>query len=633
MMSSRSIFALGVLALLALSAPASAEYRRWVDKNGVVNYSNFQPVVSSGPAADRELMVNEILVLSGLKRQLANIPSVIESQVRERGAQADQSELKRVTEIVKRSFQVDALQTALREALRSEFDADQLATLLLWYRSPIAHDLSDAEINASSPERAQKMRSFALQLNELPPTPGRLQAIERLDAATRGTELAADIAVTVGGATATALQDPSVTPRAFETIMKQKRDQLYQMIKAATIVGLLFTYQSVSEAKLHQYLEFLESGLGRRFTRVVHNSILNAVTASTKKISGGNVSAGRSAPPPLSSADGAPPREEEKALTVSLSGAGWTLDIPAKGFHVEKDQISHDERSRYLSAGSKAASVELSVRLEKGPPRSSGECRDYYWDNLRKRSPLKITDVKMSERGRMALVEYVVKEYQGIQINQKHLNAYLGRNDTCVDIHVSKIQFRPGEESLLNSIVDGARVRENAPVATVAVRGVSSVRSYQFHDYGAIEVTVLKSWKDSVRQTAGGPPTISFSPSTGREFQVLITMIKQAKEETSDLKRVRAFVERSGRELLNSSVEKKLIVEELRGPEAVGYFYFLTDKAPKSEERKYMTQGAVVLSDIMLTFTVLSNEKDGAEHLAALNMLKLARRKSPQRST
>ena len=42
---------------------------------------------------------------------------------------------------------------------------------------------------------------------------------------------------------------------------------------------------------------------------------------------------------------------------------------------------------------------------------------------------------------------------------------------------------------------------------------------------------------------AGGQPTISFAPSTGREFRVLITMIKQTKKEMNDLKRVKAFVD------------------------------------------------------------------------------------------
>ena len=395
--SLRSILALGVLSVLALSDHASAGYYRWVDKNGVVNYSNFQPLISSGPTADRELMVNEILVLSGLKRQLANIPAVVESQVRERGAKANQGEIKKVVEIVKRSFQVDALQKALREALRSEFDADQLATLVLWYRSPVAHDLSDAEINAAAPERAKKLRTFSAQLQELPPTPTRLQAIERLDAATRSTELALDISAAVGDVMVTAIENPPVASEAFESMMRQRTGQFYRTLKATTVVGLLFTYQSVSEAKLHQYLEFLESDLGRRFTRTVHNSILEAVNASARKISVEIASKGRIVPRAAPSpGDGPSSRQEESTLTVSLPDSSWTLTIPANGFVIEKDQINVDKRSRYLLAHNKATSVTLSVLIEKRSPRSSTECRDYYWGNLSKKSRGKRAEVKMA---------------------------------------------------------------------------------------------------------------------------------------------------------------------------------------------------------------------------------------------
>ena len=41
-------------------------------------------------------------------------------------------------------------------------------------------------------------------------------------------------------------------------------------------------------------------------------------------------------------------------------------------------------------------------------------------------------DIKMSEFGEMAILEYMVNEYQGKKVNQKNLNAYLVKNDLMI---------------------------------------------------------------------------------------------------------------------------------------------------------------------------------------------------------
>ena len=42
-------------------------------------------------------------------------------------------------------------------------------------------------------------------------------------------------------------------------------------------------------------------------------------------------------------------------------------------------------------------------------------------EHLTKRSPLKMEDVKFSESGQAAILEYMVKEYRGVQVNPGRL--------------------------------------------------------------------------------------------------------------------------------------------------------------------------------------------------------------------
>ena len=50
--------------------------------------------------------------------------------------------------------------------------------------------------------------------------------------------------------------------------------------------------------------------------------------------------------------------------------------------------------------------------------------------------------------------------------------------------------------------------------------------------------------------------------------------------------------------------------------------FFSTDRAPKPDEYKYMTQGMILVGDIALTFTILTNDGQEIVITNALSMLK-----------
>lgn len=46
----------------------------------------------------------------------------------------------------------------------------------------------------------------------------------------------------------------------------------------------------------------------------------------------------------------------------------------------------------------------------------------------------------MSRTGELAVLEYRVKELDGVPVEQRHLHGYLAKDDACVEIHVSKVR-------------------------------------------------------------------------------------------------------------------------------------------------------------------------------------------------
>lgn len=315
-------------------------------------------------------------------------------------------------------------------------------------------------------------------------------------------------------------------------------------------------------------------------------------------------------------------------ITLALPNRGWALEIQAAGFATQRDETREDGNARYFYATNSDSNLNMSVLLEKTPSsQSRTHCRAYYWENLKKRSPLKMDDVRMSDPGHVAVLEYMVKQYQDLQVEQKNLNAYLAKDGVCVDIHLSKVQFRSGEESLFTAVLDGLRVAENVRAAQAGPAASPSVRSYAVPGDGALVLAVPRHWQQSVRQGSGGrPPTITLLPAAGDEFRVLISPWRPPAKTAPD--KLREIVERQGQGALVQAVEKTLVLEDLKGPEALGYFYSLTDKAPKPGEYEYLTQGMATVGELVLTFTILTRSRQAPERGAALEMLKTARQRT-----
>jgi hypothetical protein len=152
----------------------------------------------------------------------------------------------------------------------------------------------------------------------------------------------------------------------------------------------------------------------------------------------------------------------------------------------------------------------------------------------------------------------------------------------------------------------------------------AAVRSYPLHEHGAFQVKVPESWKDSVAQPGDGlPPTITFAPKAGAPFKILVTPLWSAQ---LDLKRpsadeIKVKLQRGADEIAKQSVEKTIEVKPLKGSANIGYYFAATDRAPKPGEFKFLNQGIVVVEDLLVTFTILTNDGQDAVVTAALSML------------
>lgn len=155
----------------------------------------------------------------------------------------------------------------------------------------------------------------------------------------------------------------------------------------------------------------------------------------------------------------------QNPLSISLLGLPWALAIDAPGFTVKVNETKPDGR-RYLVAENGNTKVIFSVFLERvDPALKSKDCREKLQQQVTASSPFKMKDIRLGQIGEMQTLEYMVPEHAGLTVRQKNLFACMKRDDVYVDMHLSKVSFKPGEGQLFTSILNTVRFTDQNTAA------------------------------------------------------------------------------------------------------------------------------------------------------------------------
>lgn len=146
---------------------------------------------------------------------------------------------------------------------------------------------------------------------------------------------------------------------------------------------------------------------------------------------------------------------------------------------------------------------------------------------------------------------------------------------------------------------------------------------------GVLVLSVPSSWSQQIGQPPEEiAPTIRFSNPAGRKFEIVLTAFWSPKDDSSfnSSANVRSIVEDTLDDLRPRLDQKKIPIRELRGGSETGYFISAPVKTTAPSDFKFLTQGAVAVEDLLVTFTVLTNEKSSPTINHAFDMLRNAKR-------
>jgi len=163
---------------------------------------------------------------------------------------------------------------------------------------------------------------------------------------------------------------------------------------------------------------------------------------------------------------------------------------------------------------------------------------------------------------------------------------------------------------------------------------LAAARSQDFAvpDHGTVTMAVPAEWTSDLHQPEGRlPPTVSIKARAGAPFEMRITILWPVGMTVKQFSEValEAMVEGAAKSAEPQSVEGKLAIKPLSGAGGTGYYFAATDKAPKPDEFKFLTQGMLQCGSVTLAFTILGNDGQAASVEAALDMLLGARQQMP----
>src|SRR5262245_47030009 len=246
----------------ATSSDSSSEKAAWPRDEGAR-----PPRVSS--------MAQEVIHLAGLDAQVQGLAAIAQSEIDQLSWRFRWSGPVR-TRLAK-TFDPETLRQGMSRSLTRRLDPVRTAVLLSWLRSPLSKRIVALETASTTAARAADMTQFINQLPSSPLRPSRLALMHRISRASQ----AAESTAVVMAATATAIRraPPAASTTADVAIMQDKPDPTVdEMLRFRTMTALLYTYKDVRDDELGRYAQFLESPVGRWFTRISRDALLDSLT-------------------------------------------------------------------------------------------------------------------------------------------------------------------------------------------------------------------------------------------------------------------------------------------------------------------------------------------------------------------
>ena len=226
-----------------------------------------------------DALLQELYVKSGMEKQMEQFPLVIQAGFDQAALQDNRLQRlpKNLTSAIRalalEAFAPESLKKAVVAELKEKLTVQDIKEVLKWLDSPLGKNCTRLEESAFTPEAMAEMQQYAAQIKNSPPTAERLDVLRKFDSAIKATESSVEIAINQQVAIALAITAtlPLEQQRPLADIKREiekTRPQVEAAIRLDTLISLLYTYRSLTESQIQQYIAFVTSPAGSKYQSV-----------------------------------------------------------------------------------------------------------------------------------------------------------------------------------------------------------------------------------------------------------------------------------------------------------------------------------------------------------------------------
>lgn len=229
-------------------------------------------VASVSLAEDNKMdLIDEVVVLSGISRQLGVIPddisdlfSEIAFMQKSDGLLVSSENINAYSRMLKKICKKDLILQDLRFFLRDNLSSQELLSVIEWLNNPLVRRLSELEVESAINDSELERKIYFETIQDQQPSEYRVQMCLFIDhkysATTSNISLYNNILATFYEALDYQLPvKERLTKEKINENAQSKTDEMKEIIANNTIFNILFMYRSVSNIDLLRYLKTCES--------------------------------------------------------------------------------------------------------------------------------------------------------------------------------------------------------------------------------------------------------------------------------------------------------------------------------------------------------------------------------------
>lgn len=225
--------------------------------------------------------LDSVLVASGVDAQMPVFGKLVQATLAQNPAFEEGEQREVLLHVAMESLRSDVIYRHVQTAVEETLKPGDLATLQLWYDSPLGKTITAMELKAQEGDVLPAMKAAAESLQA---DTERMAAASRLDALTQSSALGVTLQqralLANHMAESIAMQpDAPVDTTALDAQLASLREPMRQLMQQQTVLSLAFTYRELPVDRIASYESFLATSAAQRYQQGLKQGLLSGVDA------------------------------------------------------------------------------------------------------------------------------------------------------------------------------------------------------------------------------------------------------------------------------------------------------------------------------------------------------------------